>query len=496
MPERSHVSLKQKNQSAQKSKEIPPVPIGLNAWVDMLSDDKFPVFGPSVRAVLSAIKAEKPAAAVSEVILTDPTLTTKVLKMVNSAAFNVNGTPIDTISRAVVIMGINNIRTLCITVGLMDSLLKGKKLHVLLEEIEFAFHSALQAKGIVQFMTNEDMIEPIYIATLLQNLGLLMVLCFGQETGEELARAYQTSDKSPEDIEKEILGFPIKELSLRLAKEWDLGKTLEASLKTKISRSTFYYSITLARDLAENLKKGWYHHDSFVTLQEMQTITELPFDEVVELVGQTLEATKEVLTLYNIPNELPQKIEEEYEKSLVEDVEPVLERVISLGVIKKLQDMIRTDPPSALPDLLSSFVDGIREGIDFDRVLISFLVDNRKKLQGKCQSLCQLEKKFEFEFNLEEDEGKLFSHLIQKKIPCWAGKKNDIEFKGYILTPLTRKLETKEFFAVPLMIKNTPIGLVYADRHPTYRTLEKASFDAFCQAVTGLGQCIEKLKSA
>jgi len=68
----------------------------------------------------------------AEVILRDPHLTSHVLRVANSVQYNYSGQQINTVSRAIVLIGLKGMRAICISLLVLDSLLKDKpKEHLL-----------------------------------------------------------------------------------------------------------------------------------------------------------------------------------------------------------------------------------------------------------------------------------------------------------------------------------------------------------------------------
>jgi c-di-GMP-related signal transduction protein len=60
-----------------------------------------------------------------QVVLKDAAMTARVLKLANSAHYNTTGQKFSTISRAIMMLGFDTVRSMCLTVSLIDSLVHG-----------------------------------------------------------------------------------------------------------------------------------------------------------------------------------------------------------------------------------------------------------------------------------------------------------------------------------------------------------------------------------
>ena len=94
--------------------EIPPLPgaapEGLSGWVAHVRELDMPAFGSTVAAIRGIVSDDSASAArLAAVILRDPAMTTKVLRLANSAYFNTSRQGVSTISRAIVVLGFDGV---------------------------------------------------------------------------------------------------------------------------------------------------------------------------------------------------------------------------------------------------------------------------------------------------------------------------------------------------------------------------------------------------
>ncbi len=167
---------------------------------------------------------------ISEVILIDPALAGSILKLANSSFFGYPG-KIDTISKAVLVLGITEVYNLVIayfSTQAFKSVTADKKY---LEDFwERSVDCALLIKylGSSLNLTNA---ERLFILGLLHNLGELIV----QQITPEKISLCQRGDTSIPSWQKQqdILGFTYAECGAELLKLWQLPYSLVAPIRNQ-----------------------------------------------------------------------------------------------------------------------------------------------------------------------------------------------------------------------------------------------------------------------
>lgn len=70
-------------------------------------------------------------------------------------------------------------------------------------------------------------------------------------------------------------------------------------------------------------------------------------------------------------------------------------------------------------------------------------------------------------------------HLLKKGRPIWVTAKPDDSIKALLTKELFHLTGGGPFFAAPVAFKSTIIGVVYADRNQSGRSLDEESFESF-----------------
>lgn len=167
---------------------------------------------------------------ISAIINTDPALTTRLLKVVNSPYY---GFPsqIDTISRAITIVGTKELTYLVLATTVIDNF-KGIPTS-LINMREFWKHSlacAITAKQLA-LKCGERKTEHFFIAGLLQNIGSLVLYQSMPELAREAINSAQYGDEVIFAAEKRLLGFDHTEVGQSLINKWRLPESLAQAIR-------------------------------------------------------------------------------------------------------------------------------------------------------------------------------------------------------------------------------------------------------------------------
>ena len=160
---------------------------------------------------------------IADVILLDPALSATVLKLANSSFFNYPG-KIDTISKAVLVLGITEVYNLVIAYFTTDAF---KSIDAEVDFLEDFWERSVDCALLVKYIGCTLKIpnaERLFILGLLHNIGELVVKQF---MPEKVALCYGDNlDMLPWQKQQEVLGFTFAECTAELLKLWQLPFTL------------------------------------------------------------------------------------------------------------------------------------------------------------------------------------------------------------------------------------------------------------------------------
>ena len=164
---------------------------------------------------------------ISDIIIDDPGLTSRLLQLVNSAFY---GFPskIDTVSRALSIVGTQQIRDLALATSIM-SLFKGIPEDLVSME-SFWKHSVacgLAAKILATYRRCEMNVERFFAAGIIHDIGRLIIYKKIPESAREMILRCKANRELLYLVEKEVIGFNHSDLGSVLVRFWNLPPSLE-----------------------------------------------------------------------------------------------------------------------------------------------------------------------------------------------------------------------------------------------------------------------------
>lgn len=173
---------------------------------------------PIVRAVLAITRRlDYDVRELADAIASDPALSAKVLRLVNSATFALSK-PVTNLRQAVTIVGQRTLRLLVLTFSLVDRLTKGVGPRIYYSFWRHSLTTALVARKLARARRGVDP-DTAYSIGLLSNLGTLVL---AQKEASKYPEIYLSSqdDESLAAIEREAFGCDHAQIGARLLERW------------------------------------------------------------------------------------------------------------------------------------------------------------------------------------------------------------------------------------------------------------------------------------
>lgn len=168
---------------------------------------------------------------IAQLISSDPTITAKVLRVVNSSFY---GFPnrITTITHAIVILGFNTIKSIVLSSTIFDVFKKGSK-DPRFDHTEFWKHSigCGAAAKVVGKMLGHSAIEELFIAGLVHDIGKIVLQQYAPDKFMDILDTVNARDCLMVKAEEEVLGFTHAEVGGWLFDKWNLSKGLVDCVK-------------------------------------------------------------------------------------------------------------------------------------------------------------------------------------------------------------------------------------------------------------------------
>lgn len=185
----------------------------------VLSDAEFPALSRHIQGIMEALREEDaPAHRLALVVLQDYSLTLKVLRLANSPQYNRSQTPVESVSHAIVILGVRTVRAVASTLLLFDHY--EKRSHVLKQLVLLSMLTAKHAEALVEVLALENA-EEVQLSAMYRNLGEILIAChFPREYQEMLAD--EARGRSLSNACFRVMRFHFEELAQAVGTHWQL----------------------------------------------------------------------------------------------------------------------------------------------------------------------------------------------------------------------------------------------------------------------------------
>lgn len=253
-----------------------------------------------------AAKADVDIAEIARIISKDPALSTKILRTVNSSFYG-RSQHVGTISHALVILGLQSVKTLVLGFSLVTTLRKSKsKGFKHLQYWRRSIYAATAARTIaIKFNIVQQ--EEAFLAALLQDIGMLVLdqvlvpqygeICDKANTHEELTR-----------VESEVLQMTHAEVGGILAEQWKLPPILTVTIAN--SHTADAVADPALRRLTQLIQLSGWCADVFVNEEPASAIVNVRKFCAVnykmndaacdQLLQEIAAKTKEVVSLFEV----------------------------------------------------------------------------------------------------------------------------------------------------------------------------------------------------
>jgi len=475
----------------------------LEEWVRRISDEEMPIFGHTVQQVVSVSEDDDaPAAELARVILQDASMTARVLKLANSVYYNPHSQQISTVSRALVVLGFNTVRSMCLSIALVDSFVQGAPRERLTRELARAVHAAVQART-VAIARGDDSPEEVFIATLLYHLGDLAFWCFSGEAGDKLDTLLKQPGYTPEEAEEEVLGFRLKQLTTSLAREWLVNDLLTTTLTRPETAGERGKNITLCHQLARAAEQGWGNAEVKQITAALADLSGRPEKSVTSDLHQNAREAAQIAGYYGamsaaavIPLPRGEQFIQEAAPKAPEFPEP--DGMLQLRILRELA-MLLDDPKSDFNLIMELVLEGMYRGVGMDRTLFALLTPDRRGLRAKFTLGHERDTLNNcFHFTQHPQEQNLFFHLLENSTALWFNPDKHPDQRRWQTSVLTSAIGRASFYVAPISVNGRAIGLFYGDRAISGRPLDAEGFDSFKhfaqQAGLGLSHLAQRRK--
>jgi HD-like signal output (HDOD) protein len=470
----------------------------LIARINQHSD--FPAMSQTI-TLLNKLKSsgEMSSDDLSNVILKDYALTLKILRLINSVGFVQFG-EVTTISRAIMLLGFENIRNIALTLLLYEQIggSSGEKVkELLLRSIcggILAQHLAEETKFVN--------VEEAFICSLFHTFGKIMVAFYMPEKTEEVMKLCAEKGSSEDVAAMSVLGASYEALGMEIAETWNFPKKIIATMKKMrpsdirpdMSEIERFCSIAnFSDEIAGIMASSSAVPDKEDQVKKLVAVYKAHFDGIEGKVGQILSSTAAAVAEYadmfslkmgelRFFRTLTQWTGETTEKELVEvlpteptgistiegmleaDKEKKPDTVFSKGVLEINTSILNNYP---LNDVIKIALETIYRGMNFSgNSKVLFLLRDSKTPVMKIKfgfgaDLAELRQWFEFSLDRSND---IFNMAVSKPTDLVIKDLSAAGIKAHLPSwYLTRVPDNVFVIILPIVINGKPLGLFYIE---------------------------------
>ncbi len=231
--------------------------------------EELPTFDENVKYIQQMIL--NPNSTIDEIanaVQSDISITSNLLKLVNSAAFALNSR-IDNVSRAIQIIGLKELNSMLYSIG-TKRIMEGRY-----EAFEEIWETSKESSFLCRLLANKkrfskEVTNNMVIAGLLHDIGRVIILTMEKETLKSVVRFAGLRNESPDiTLEEAAIGISHTDIGSLIAKKWNFPDNIQQAIKfhhnpyllTEEEYKYIVYSVYLSDKIIE-YNQGFDNYDN------------------------------------------------------------------------------------------------------------------------------------------------------------------------------------------------------------------------------------------
>lgn len=195
--------------------------------------DRSPGFaglGVAIQTIIRLVDNDGDNREIVSVILRDPALTSKLLQIVNSSRYTRGAGNISTIDNALAILGLNTVKSVALSLALLNSLSNKPQSNQLHAEIVAASFAGSLAAEITRINGSAYSVQEAQVCGLMQNLGRMMSLFYLYDDIVSIRKLQNDQNLAENKAVMQNLGVSFEDIGAAVAHHWGLPDVLQNSL--------------------------------------------------------------------------------------------------------------------------------------------------------------------------------------------------------------------------------------------------------------------------
>lgn len=465
----------------------------------MRSKSDFPALTNIISEINQIVSSESDGSSkLARTILQDFALTSKLLKLVNTASYGQFGGTINTVSKAVVILGFETVRNIAMSLILMEFLQNKAQAVQLKDEVVQAIFSGIVAAQLSVGHNIRDA-EEVMVCSMFHNLGRMLATYYFFDESQDISRLVEQGE-SEVQAAIEVLGLPYSELGLAVARSWNFPPRLLAGMRKlsagKVGPSVgdmdyLTVTINLAHELCEIAASATAQnkHQSLINLskryESATRVSERELSAAIEVGMTELGQRSVILNISTVKSPLLARVRKWCGNSLTGEQTKKSNEFdeitnLDLAAEKESADSRPHNPEAILGagiqdvtaslvsdfnlnDVLQMVLETIYRGIGFNRAIILTRDNKQNSMVAKFgfgHGVEALIPGFRFPLPFVAD---VFHLSIEKGLDIAIENINAPNIADKIPAWYRTSINAPCFILLPVMLKDRAIGMFYAD---------------------------------
>ena len=444
-------------------------------WARTRQQGDMPGFAKAISAILGAMRGEDDTEFdMTQTVLSDPVLTQKVLRLANSGMYSAFGQSVNTVSKAVLVLGIDAIGHLALGLKLIEELSHATpdsvSAHIEMEKAVLAGMVAQQVAASAASAHTEQAV----VCSMLHTLGRMMVTFYMTDFWARLQAHGGPGNESA--AAPEILGLTLEEVGYATAAHWGLPQHLISGMRpmeapapdAEVSRADWMAGLcTMAARCADSL---W--HDDATGGAEVQTLIEQYSGMLGVAPDGLLEAVEraKVMAAADLSIAPLSKPAERRARALAST------RLRAEGnrlLISGLADMRGALAAASPGQMVAMALETLHQGFDFSRA-VAFVRNHKERKYAARISLGEGVKALQalMEFG-EAYEPNVFHAALNSDRVIFIENARDPKFAAKLPAWWKATLsDARSFVILPLSSNGQPTGFIYGDWDDSFPPLQ------------------------
>lgn len=437
-------------------------------WVEILAKKELPAI-TSIASVLDKISNDDISSipSLSKVILHDQALSSCVLRVANAyQRSSIN--KVTTVSRAAIMLGIHSIKNICLTSKILEGLLQSKNLAPpvydrLMMLMANAFYAGMLARVMVP-KYDESTQEEVYLAAMLYHIGETSFWSTGSDLTDKLIKKAHMPEGEFQKYCTSMIGVSFKDLSVGLAKTWNLSDMLIKSLDHPESRTDEMKIISFANQLTSAISSPPKSKAGFDTLlKDISTLMKTDVATLKVKIEQTRSKALELLSSYDANvlesyiKPLPKSTDFNHTKP-IEQIQNLNKEQAILATLQKLTQL--TKNKNTINSYLCEVLKDAVQIFSLDRCSFWVLSVDKSQLSTRLNfdsdGLPML-----FDCKIPINQGKnLLSYALHQSESLLISDYKHIKWRDYMTQDVVRLINKGSISITPVKIGQKEIGVI------------------------------------